>query len=32
MAINKSVIEWACTEKDGVGEQVDGTIIGHSIY
>jgi len=31
-AINKSVIEWVCMEKDRVGEQVDGPIIGHSIY
>ncbi len=32
MAINKSVIEWVCMEKDGADEQEDGPIIGHSIY
>jgi hypothetical protein len=32
MAINKSVIEWVCMETDGVGEQENGPIVGHSIY
>jgi hypothetical protein len=32
MAINKSVIEWVCMEKEGTDEQEDGPVIGHSIY
>ena len=32
MAINKSVVEWVCMEKEGADDQEDGPTVGRSIY